>query len=73
MVKMVCIFEERTSPFKNSSKNKALKFSTTVSSSWIAAVEVEKTTSSGLELFLKDVIPLNPLEQSTNDTEVLLL
>ena len=50
-----------------------LKFSTTVSSSWIAAVEVEKTTSSGLELFLKDVIPLNPLAQSTNATLVLLL
>ena len=49
-----------------------LKFSTTTSSSWGTAVEVEKIRSSGSVGFSKEVIPLNPLVQLRNFTLVLL-
>ena len=36
-------------------------------------MDVENTRSSGSELFVNDVIPLNPLEHSTKLMSVLLL
>ena len=44
-----------------------------VSCSWLSAIEVENTKSSGLAAFVNDVIPLKPLVQSTKVTSVLLV
>ena len=58
---------------RNSSKNKMLKFSTIVPFSCVFSSEDEKTRFSGFDGSVKDVIPLNPLVQSTKLISVLLL